>query len=188
MIAAAADAGTLPPVHIEQLIASNTSAALSQSALLHPCGDDRAAAPPSGNASWLPAAQRSFSAIKALPDRWDGPRSSRISDAIIYRADRILRDALENVSNAVAPYIVPRADGSLQFEWNTDSHELEFYLNKDGSVSAWVADRNSGAEFEGEGDKAFDILFRWAARVAAKSSDAADVQVPQAAPRILLAA
>jgi hypothetical protein len=148
-----------------------------------PIKDSSIAEPP----QWLEAAQKNFAAISRLPAGWDGPRSKRISLAAIYRMDRILRDALDGQRDALPPYIVPAADGSLQMEWHTASFEFEFLLEEGTTPSAWLRNRKTGAELEGEGDKAIDLLFRWAKQIASPDHGG-NVPSSEEAGRVLLAA
>lgn len=69
---------------------------------------------------------------------------------------------MEGVTSPSAPYIVPCADGSLQLEWHLKSTELELYFEKDGSLSAWVHNRETGNEIDAEGAAARELFFRWA--------------------------
>ncbi len=132
-------------------------------------------------ASWKTAAAKNFAAIAALLDGWDGHGSGRISRKVIYQGDRLLRDALQSTGELSAPYIIPSADGAIQFEWRTAKHELEFRLGEDQSRSFWLRDRDTGAEIEDQGDAATKLFFRWAQQVAAVSG-AADVPPATQAP------
>jgi hypothetical protein len=149
---------------------------------------------PSANAtvqravSWETIVQKNFAAIKTLGPGWDGPRSKRVDSKVMYRAFRILRDALADVDGAVAPYIVPAHDGSIQLEWHTKSYELEFLISPSGRTEAWVHNRSSGATLEGEGDKAVGMFLSWARRVASPLRDAIAAPIAPTETRQLLAA
>lgn len=124
--------------------------------------------------NWQDVLRRNCKAILELSEGWDGYHGKRISNTTISHANLILRDALAGVSHAVAPYIIPAADGSLQIEWNNQEHELEFYLSEGLSYSTWLRNRETGREIEGEGDEALSLLFRWAPGLAAPTGNARD--------------
>lgn len=180
-------ATTLPPLAIEQVVSGCAASALAPPFDFPPPARVQAHRSPN-DVVWKKNAQRSFSAIGELLPGWGGPRSKPISESTICRADRILQDALEGISRGVAPYIVPGADGSIQFEWNTHDYEFEFTLMSSGESSAWLRNRNSGAEIEKEGDSAIDLLFRWAPRMAAPNRNAVHVGGEASAKRFLFAA
>lgn len=114
--------------------------------------------------------------IATLKAGWDGPGSVAISPEILARAifyvDTALKDA---ASDVVAPRLVPGGDGSIQIEWHTRRGELELDLDTDGTMSVWVRNHASGAEFDGEGEEAFALFYRWAPWIASRVHDAPHV-------------
>lgn len=120
---------------------------------------------------WEGLLLRNFAALASLRAGWDGPRSRPIAQGLIYKADRLIRDALDGMPNAKAPNVVPSADGSLQIEWHTANFEFEFTLGIDGHYSAWLHNRETGAEIEGDDSEALDLLLRRARQVATNARD-----------------
>jgi hypothetical protein len=117
--------------------------------------------------------------ISSLQVGWDGPGSVPISREILTRAMFYIDSALKGAAGDVAaPRLVPGGDGSIQIEWHTRRGELEFDLGTDGAMSIWVRDHASGAEFEGEGEEAFALFYRWASWVASRRHYAPHVPVP----------
>jgi hypothetical protein len=137
---------------------------------------------------WRQKVAKNLAEIAKLKPGWDGPGSRAISRSVIYKADVLLLDALGDLTTAKAPFIVPRANGSLQFEWASEKYEAEFYLDINGDRSFWICNRNSGMEFEGHGDEATELLFRWAKRVASVNGNALNVPVQTLPERYLFAA
>ena len=117
----------------------------------------------------LAANARSISALEA---GWDGPGSVAISPEILARAVFYVDSALKDVaSDLIAPRLVPGGDGSLQIEWHTRRGELELDLDTDGAMSIWIRDHASGAEFDGGGEEAFALFYRWAPWIASRLHD-----------------
>ena len=73
--------------------------------------------------------------IGKLARGWDGPGSVAIDRGLVIEAIWIVRNALTDAPNAVAPFLVPGGDGSLQVEWHEKNGELEFDLAVDGRRS-----------------------------------------------------
>jgi hypothetical protein len=167
----AADSATLStPAVYQFFVQSQTSAGIERAAHQKP-------APALHSKAWKRIIARNLAAIASLETGWDGPNSRAISKNLIYRADRLLRDALEGTTTAVAPYIIPRADGALQIEWATQAFELEFAITEDGQKSFWLCNRSSGIELEEWGDAATEQLFRWAGRMAPQVGNGRNVPV-----------
>jgi hypothetical protein len=116
--------------------------------------------------SWEAVVERNLAAIADLRDGWDGHGSLRIKPALLWQADRLLKDALQSVGGLRAPYIIPSVDGGIQLEWRTTQFELEFMLGATGSRHFWLRNRNTGGEIEDEGDAATQLLFKWTKSVA----------------------
>ncbi|MCA1418615.1 hypothetical protein [Bradyrhizobium sp. BRP23] len=99
-----------------------------------------------------------------------------ISPEILARALFYVDTALKDgASDLVAPRLVPGGDGSLQIEWHTRRGELELDIDTDGSMSIWVRDHASGAEFDGDDEEAFALFYRWAPWIASRLHDAPHV-------------
>jgi hypothetical protein len=129
-----------------------------------------------GPLQWQAAIWARVRELSALAPGWDGPGSSKVSTDALYTATGITRLALEGQPGAVAPYIVPGGDGSVQIEWHEEHAELELDIGSDGThFSVWGRDHRSGVEFEGEDAEAINLFFRWAPRVATHPGDVADV-------------
>ncbi|WP_271504344.1 hypothetical protein [Bradyrhizobium sp. CCBAU 11357] len=93
----------------------------------------------------------------------------------MFYVDTALKDA---ASDVVAPRLVPGGDGSLQIEWHTRRGELELDLDTDGAMSIWVRDHATGAEFDGDGEEAFALFYRWAPWIAARVHHAPHAAAP----------
>lgn len=137
--------------------------------------------------AWSNAVSKSIQRLKNLAPGWDGPGSVPIVTAALYRAETLIRQALEGRSAALAPFIVPAGDGSIQIEWHKRKAEIELSIESNGDVYLWGRSHVSGHEFEGEGEKALALFFRWAARVATETRDASDVSVSKQTHELIAA-
>ncbi len=81
------------------------------------------------------------------------------------KALNFIRFALASQANPEAPFIVPCPDGSLQVEWHTARIEIEIYFNRNGGVTLWAKDRETGYEIEVKDSEALPHLIRWAPRL-----------------------
>jgi hypothetical protein len=138
--------------------------------------------------NWRQAVQKNYSALLQLHDGWDGYRGKRISGTILNHADRILTDALAGLTDPLAPFIIPGADGSLQIEWNNADYEFEFCLSEGSDYSTWIRNRETGREIESDGSEALNLLFRWAPGMASPSGDVSDVPPEEKESPVFLAA
>ena len=86
--------------------------------------------------------------IGSLTRGWDGPGSVAINRRLLFEAVRIVEKALIGARNAVAPYLVPGGDGSLQIEWHEKDGEFEYDLSVEGSRSIWIRDHRTGEQIE----------------------------------------
>lgn len=128
---------------------------------------------------WKRQLSANANGISSLKAGWDGPGSVPISREILSRAMFYIESALKAATGDVAaPRLVPGGDGSIQIEWHTRRGELEFDLDTGGEMSIWIRDHASGAEFDGEGEKAFALFYRWASWVASRPHHAAHVPDP----------
>jgi hypothetical protein len=82
-----------------------------------------------------------------------------------------VRSALDGIDDVDPPQLVPGGDGSVQIEWHARHAELEFDIDDGGGMSIWVRDHRSGAEFDGENEKALALFYRWAPWVASRLRD-----------------
>lgn len=131
--------------------------------------------------AWTKQLSANVKGVSSLQAGWDGPGSVPIFREILSRAMFYIESALKAATDDVAaPRLVPGGDGSLQIEWHTRRGELEFDLGTDGEMSIWVRDHASGAEFDGEGEEAFALFYRWASWVASRPRHA--IHVPETAP------
>jgi hypothetical protein len=128
---------------------------------------------------WKTVTQKNFAAIAALRDGWDGYSAPKIDYGLIFRADRLLADAFGDLQEASAPYIIPAADGSLQFEWKTLDYQLEFILARDGQRSFWLKNLRTSKQIESDGDGAVQLFYKWARQVAVEPAGAAVVPLPE---------
>ena len=130
----------------------------------------------SADASWVAYFLVDARRISALPLGWDGLGSKAPSEETLWMARHALTRALDGMPDAVAPRLVPAGDGSLQIEWHAEHGELEFCIDADGELWAWACDHLNGLEFEGSGEKAIAIFYRWAPRMAAPYRNEIDVR------------
>jgi hypothetical protein len=129
---------------------------------------------------WLAVFTANVRRVAGLGPGWDGPASVAIARKALFEGAQIVRRALEGVDGAIPPYVVPGGDGSVQIEWHEKHGELELDIDKTGAFWIWGRDHRTGAEFEGEGEKACALFYRWAPWVASKSDNGADVPFPSA--------
>lgn len=83
-------------------------------------------------------------------------------------ATRMITDLLsifESVGCLWAPHIVPAADRSLQAEWDTPYLEILYLIDSNGSRSIYVEDRVRDEVFEADGDAAYVLATRFAAKL-----------------------
>lgn len=109
--------------------------------------------------------------LRALSRGWDGPQSEPVKSWLLNEAARLVRDALANSRNSVAPFLVPGGDGSVQIEWHTKSGEIELDLGVDGTRSIWIHDRLTGDEAEATNERAIALFSRWAPRYSSANND-----------------
>lgn len=126
--------------------------------------------------------------LSELTKGWDGPGSLPIPQTTLFLASTLAHNALRGLVSISPPRLVPAGDGSVQIEWHTRNGELEFDLDVDGHMSIWVKNRRNGAEFEGENEEALALFYRWAPWVAARPSNAGNVQASQQMPTFSIAA
>jgi hypothetical protein len=135
---------------------------------------------PHSEPAWVATFNANHRRVASLRPGWDGPGSIRISPRALYTASRITRRALGLIGEAVAPYIVPGGDGSVQLEWHERHGELELDIDCNGHVSIWGRDHRTCAEFEADGEEAIALFYRWAPWTAAGSTNVSDVPVAPA--------
>lgn len=128
--------------------------------------DDSMLVPVRAGPPWAHVLALRAQSIGKLARGWDGPGSVAIDRGLLIEAIWIVRNALTDAPNAVAPFLVPGGDGSLQVEWHEKNGELEFDLAVDGSRFIWIRDHRSGEEIEGDDDRADALFSRWAPRLA----------------------
>ena len=126
--------------------------------------------------------------LRGLEDGWNGPGSLAPSSETISRAVNLVETALSQTRHPIAPFVVPLADGGLQFEWHRRSADLEIAFYGTGEVSALFEDELTGEELEAEGHAAVDLLLRRAQRVAEEVGDAPVAPAPAGQDVYLFAA
>lgn len=125
---------------------------------------------------WKSALLANAKSVAALEAGWDGPGSTPISKSVLARAAFYAESALDGAAaDFAAPRLVPGGDGGLQIEWHTRRGEIELELDTEGRASIWIRNHLSGAEFDGEGEEALTLFYRWAPWVAARLRHGADV-------------
>jgi hypothetical protein len=85
----------------------------------------------------------------------------------------LIRLALATSVNAQPPYVVPRSDGSVHFEWSSPKWELEAEVANSGALTVILSDLTKDDEVVREGQAGVDLLLHWAPRVAQASNNAA---------------
>lgn len=125
-------------------------------------------------AAWQQALVAKIQSLRSLPENWDAQGAAAVDSGVIYFAESTLRNALVSVPNAVAPFLVPLADGGVQAEWHRAGADLEIAFWASGEITALFEDRKLGVELEAEGDAAIDLLLRRARRVAEGHRNAHD--------------
>lgn len=133
------------------------------------------------HSAWSANLNQSVARLRNLRKGWDGPGSREICKDSLVRAITLVRQALEGLEQAEAPYLVPGGDGSVQVEWHERHGELELTVGVNGSLSIWGRNHNTGAEFEDEDEEALVLFFRWAAWVASPRFNVGDETVAKAA-------
>jgi hypothetical protein len=137
---------------------------------------------------WISQIASNAQAISKLRAGWDGRGSIPISDKMLYRATTYVRLALEGLSDATAPRLVPGGDGSVQIEWHSKRGELEFDIGPAHEMTIWIRDRRNGAEFEGDNQAALALFYRWAPWIASRLRDDFDATSKRDAPLFSIAA
>jgi hypothetical protein len=130
--------------------------------------------------SALQLARKRFGTALNLGAGWDGPNSVPISKVAVNTAQTILEPVLASAEYQNAPFIVPCSDGSLQLEWHTVDTEIELHVDVDGSLSLWVHDRLTGAEFETEGPSARAAFVRAVSQLCTKVVECAAAPIQEA--------
>lgn len=131
--------------------------------------------------TWSGPLHRAASRLLRLHAGWDGLGSVAIPHHVVQLASKLVADALAGIDIAEAPYLVPGGDGSVQIEWHEKHGELELDIASDGSLHIVGRNHLTGADFEGEDEKALALFFRWAAWMAAIGGDEVDESIPQPA-------
>lgn len=139
-------------------------------------------------AAWLDELTANARRLSGLASGWDGPGSVPISRKVLFRASKLSRDALEGLEAASAPSLVPGGDGSIQIEWHEKHGELELVIHPSGESYIWGRIYSTGAEFEGEDEKALALFYRWAPWMASPQCDVADAPLPPSRAAVRIAA
>lgn len=133
---------------------------------------------PSLENDWRLLTQSRIGAALSLQDGWDGPKSLGVRKSLAIRAFSLLQLGLSRCARPTAPYAVPCADGSLQLEWHFTSTEFELYFERDGRMSAWAHNRDTGYEIEAEGSSARDLFLRWAPELSSSELESNSKPLP----------
>jgi hypothetical protein len=129
---------------------------------------------------WLDAFTENSKRLAALPFGWDGPGSVPSSQTALYKAERIIRDALSGWPSVIGPYLVPSGDGSVQVEWHETNGEIELTIDSGGRLFFWGRDHPTGTEHEGQDERARALFFGWAPWIASAYHHGAAELVPAA--------
>lgn len=129
--------------------------------------------------NWKSVLSDNVRGLSSLAQGWDGPKSIPISPAVLSRAVFFVETALESVGTSsdvlvAPPRLVPGGDGSIQIEWHNKRGELELDIDADGATHIWINDRLNGVEFDGEGEKALALFYRWAPWIASQRGHVVD--------------
>lgn len=125
------------------------------------------------NLNWHDVFDRRLSSVISLNDGWDGAASLKVNERAILSARHLLKLAFAGVSHPAPPTVMPGADGGLELAWYLNDVRFQFEIEPDGTENAWVQDRRSGREDEGEGHQARHLLFGWARQLTADKFRAA---------------
>ncbi|WP_041761145.1 hypothetical protein [Brevundimonas subvibrioides] len=85
-----------------------------------------------------------LTAVRHLPENWDGYGAPKIAWPVIRAMSRSLA-GLQPARAFRAGAIVPGADGSLQIEWHLATVSIEFCIDHDLAETFWMKDRVTGA-------------------------------------------
>jgi hypothetical protein len=110
-----------------------------------------------------------IASFKNLSSNWDSYRSKQIDINCISRASKIMVDLSEWKApcNIPAPFVAPRADGSIQMEWEKGSRYFELGIGPDSTEIEFLVmeEDHDGkpVEFEGvlEFDQSIKKLLQW---------------------------
>jgi len=137
--------------------------------------EQRASAENPEPSDWKPQFLANVRGLSELHAGWDGPGSVPVPETLLVLAAFYVESALSSFPAMMAPRLVPGGDGSVQIEWHTKRGELEFDIDDHSIAYIWVRDHLNGVEFEGEGEDAVALFYRWAPWVAARHHDVVDV-------------
>ena len=129
-------------------------------------------------APWRDMMRRRLWELRKLEDNWDGYKSKAPDKRLLVIGSAIVENALSDIPEALAPYVIPLRDGGVQFDWSLEQVELEFSISKSGDMYAWIEDRETGADEDAEGPEAQKLLIRWAHQLSKMPSSWLDFTAP----------
>jgi hypothetical protein len=93
----------------------------------------------------LKACNARIESFVALPMNWNGHHSSRISSKAVQVAHKLLEEIFERFwsyarEDTFPQIIVPVADGGIQFEWRSRTHEIEIGIDAFGQIGCLYVD------------------------------------------------
>lgn len=103
--------------------------------------------------AWESLTIRRLAGLARLEPGWDGPQSEAISDMSLIAAQWFLRASMRDTT--VPPNVVPTRTGGVQFEWHARGLDVEVEISRDAAVNVYIADLDSGTEYEGSGFAGF---------------------------------
>jgi hypothetical protein len=92
-------------------------------------------------AQWYAVVESQLGWISSLRENWDGYGAAPVDHAAIRRAWRFLREVMP--VDAIAPDIGPTKVGLLQFDWHTDTADLEIRMRPAGEFAVSFDDIRS---------------------------------------------
>jgi hypothetical protein len=110
---------------------------------------------------WIAEVATRFAELLTLPRDWDGHGAGPVAPANVEAAGRFLAGVM--APSTPAPTIVPTSSGGLQVEWHRGGFDVELLFGDDESPLLYVAEVDSGREWEGspiEGFAEFELAHR----------------------------
>jgi hypothetical protein len=99
-------------------------------------------------ATWLGQATEYLQSLRSLNENWDGYGAAAPDPTILQSSVGFLGFVATH-STASAPHISPARTGGVVFEWESQPHELEVEIIRDGAAEYLYLDNRTGTEVSG---------------------------------------